>query len=76
MAMLRVSDTGVGVPPEDLPHLSERFYRGRGSADVSGSGIGLTIVDELVRGHHGSLDIASQPGQGTQVTILLPRAER
>jgi two-component system sensor histidine kinase BaeS len=75
MAMLRVSDTGVGVPPEDLPHLSERFYRGRESADVSGSGIGLTIVDELVRGHHGSLDIASQPGQGTQVTILLPRAE-
>jgi two-component system sensor histidine kinase BaeS len=75
MAMLRVSDTGVGVPPEDLPHLSERFYRGREAAEVSGSGIGLTIVDELVRGHHGSLDIASQPGQGTQVTILLPRAE-
>ena len=71
-ATLTVSDTGAGIAPEDLPHLTERFFRGRRSADVGGSGIGLTIVDELVRAHHGSIDFASRPGGGTKVTVLLP----
>jgi len=69
---LRVTDTGIGIPPEELPHITERFYRGRRSAEVAGSGIGLTIVAELVRAHRGALDFASQPGQGTTVTITLP----
>jgi two-component system sensor histidine kinase BaeS len=72
-AVVRVSDTGVGIPAEDLPHLTERYYRGHGSERISGSGIGLAIVDELVRAHGGTIDIASQPGEGTQVTIALPR---
>ncbi len=71
-AMLRVSDTGVGIPPEDLPHITTRFYRGRGTSGISGSGLGLAIVDELVRAHHGTMAISSEPGKGTQVTILLP----
>ncbi len=75
LAMLRVSDTGVGIPADELPHVSQRFFRGRSAAEVSGSGIGLAIVDELVRGHHGGMVIASQPGQGTQVTIELPSAD-
>jgi len=73
-AMLRISDTGVGIPPEDLPHVTERFFRGRRSIGVNGSGIGLTIVDELVRAHHGTIAFASRTGQGTQVTVLLPSA--
>lgn len=77
MAVLRVSDTGVGIPPHELSHVSERFWRGQNSAEVAGSGIGLAIVDELVRGHHGTMVITSEPGTGTQVTITLPRtAER
>jgi two-component system sensor histidine kinase BaeS len=73
MALLRVSDNGIGIPAEELAHVSERFFRGQNSADVAGSGIGLAIVDELVRGHHGTMVIASQPGAGTEVTITLPR---
>ncbi|HUZ55518.1 MAG TPA: ATP-binding protein [Streptosporangiaceae bacterium] len=74
MALLQVSDTGIGIPPDELAHVSERFFRGQNSAEVAGSGIGLAIVDELVRGHHGTMLITSEPGTGTQVTITLPRA--
>lgn len=72
-AVIRVSDTGPGIPPEELPHLTERFYRGHGSERMGGSGIGLAIVEELVRAHHGTIDIASQLGEGTQITIEIPR---
>jgi len=72
-ALIRVSDTGVGIPQDELPHLTERFYRGQGSERISGTGIGLAIVDELVRAHQGTIDIASKLGKGTQVTIEIPR---
>ena len=74
LAMLRVRDTGIGIPPDELPHVSERYFRGHRASAVPGSGIGLAIVDQVVRAQHGDLDIASQPGQGTQVTITLPLA--
>ncbi len=72
-AILQVIDTGIGIPMAELPHVSERFFRGANSAERAGSGIGLAIVDELVRGHHGTMDISSEQGKGTQVTITLPR---
>jgi len=76
VAKVRVSDTGVGIPADELPHVTERFFRGARSLEMAdGSGIGLTIVDELVRAHSGELTIASQPGAGTQVTIALPEAD-
>ena len=71
-AMLRVSDTGIGIPADELPRVTERFYRGRTSQGAGGSGIGLAIVDELVRAQHGALQIVSEPGQGTRVAIMLP----
>ncbi|HEX9066503.1 MAG TPA: ATP-binding protein [Streptosporangiaceae bacterium] len=71
-AVLTVTDTGIGVSADELPRLRERFYRGRESAEVSGSGIGLAIVDELVRAHQASMDIESRPSTGTRVTIRLP----
>lgn len=71
-AVLHVRDTGPGIAPEELPHLTERFYRGHGSERIGGSGIGLAIVEELVRAHHGTIDIASQLGRGTQVTVEIP----
>jgi two-component system, OmpR family, sensor histidine kinase BaeS len=74
-AILRVSDTGIGIAADDLPFVTQRLFRGQSGADASGSGIGLAIVDQLVQLHHGHLEIASEPGLGTQVTVMLPRAE-
>lgn len=74
MAELSVRDRGEGVAPEHLPRLTERFYRvdsGRSRA-MGGTGLGLAIVKHIVERHRGRMDIASQVGVGTTVTILLP----
>jgi two-component system sensor histidine kinase BaeS len=72
-AIVRVSDTGIGIPADELPHVTERFFRGRQSAGIaSGTGIGMAIVAELVRAHHGHLTISSEEGKGTKVTFSLP----
>ncbi|HET9895109.1 MAG TPA: HAMP domain-containing sensor histidine kinase [Streptosporangiaceae bacterium] len=69
---LRVTDTGVGIAAEDLPHITERFYRSQRSSDIAGSGIGLTIVSELIRAHQGTLEIESEQGLGTSISVSLP----
>jgi signal transduction histidine kinase len=71
---LAVSDTGVGIPADELPHVFERFWRGRGARTTSGSGIGLAVVDELVRAHGGTVSAESHPGRGARFTVELPRA--
>ncbi len=73
-AVLRVRDTGVGVAPEDLPHLFERFHRVHGarSRTYEGSGIGLALVQELVKLHGGDIAVTSEPGVGTTFTVSLP----
>jgi signal transduction histidine kinase len=73
-AVLQVTDTGVGIPAEELPHIFDRFWRGREAARVSGSGIGLSVAAELARAHGGHLAASSQPGHGTQMTLTLPSA--
>ena len=76
LARLQISDTGVGIAPGELPHVTERFFRGRRSAEMAGgSGIGLTIVAELVQAHGGALEIASEPDQGTSVTLTFPAVD-
>ena len=65
-----ISDNGIGISADDLPHVKERFFRA--NATRPGSGIGLALADEIVRRHGGSLDIQSNEGIGTTVTIRLP----
>jgi signal transduction histidine kinase len=68
--LIRVEDSGVGIDPKDLPHVFERFYRGR--AAKPGSGLGLAIVNSLVQLHNGEVQVESVPGLGTSFTISLP----
>lgn len=71
-----VTDTGEGIPPEHLPHVCERFYRvDSARTGGSGTGLGLAICQSIIQGHHGEMNIASRPGEGTRVTVLLPLAE-
>jgi signal transduction histidine kinase len=72
-AVLEVTDTGVGIPADELPRIFDRFWRGQAAAQTSGSGIGLAIAAELTSAHGGTLTAASQPGAGTSFTLTLPR---
>ncbi len=72
--LLTVRDQGPGIPPEDLPHIFDRFYRGRSEPTESGSGLGLAIAKELVEAMRGKIRIESQPSRGTTVTIELEAA--
>lgn len=65
-----VRDYGAGIPPEELPRVKMKFYKG--SSKARGSGIGLAVSDEIVRLHGGTLEIESTIGEGTAVTIRLP----
>jgi signal transduction histidine kinase len=70
-AQIIVSDTGIGIPPEELPRLFRRFHRGRNAADYPGSGLGLAIVKVIVDRHHGRVEVASD-SRGTRITVVIP----
>jgi signal transduction histidine kinase/HAMP domain-containing protein len=69
---LTVADTGVGIPPEHLPHVFERFYRIPGHSRHGGTGLGLALVREIVTAHGGSVTCESQPGAGAVFHVTLP----
>jgi signal transduction histidine kinase len=74
---IRVSDTGEGIPADDLPYVFDRFWKGdraRTRASGSGSGLGLAIARQLVNAHGGTICVESEIGQGTTFTIELPGA--
>ncbi len=75
--VLSVADSGTGIPEAELPHIFERFHRVQGSRARTheGSGIGLALVNELVRLHGGEVAVESRPGAGTTFTVTLPRGQ-
>ncbi len=76
LARLEVRDSGIGISEEDLPHIFDRFYRAPGAraARSEGSGLGLAIVKYIVEGHNGSINVTSQPAEGTAFAVDLPLA--
>ncbi len=76
MARLAIVDTGIGILPEDMPHLFDRFYRGnqRQADDIPGTGLGLAIVKEIVEIHGGKITVDSEVDKGTCVEVLFPIA--
>ncbi|WP_353096471.1 HAMP domain-containing sensor histidine kinase [Tissierella praeacuta] len=71
--VLEVKDDGIGISEDDLPKVKEKFYKGKNSK--SHSGIGLSICDEIVKLHNGTMDILSNVNEGTKVTVKLPLRE-
>lgn len=73
-ARMEVSDTGIGIPQDDLPYVFERFFRSDRArrAYSGGSGLGLSIVRWIVEAHKGVVEVQSQPGKGTTFTVKLP----
>ena len=69
-----VNDTGTGIPADKLPHIFDRFYQvdNAGSHAQKGTGIGLSLVKELVELHHGRIEVSSTPGQGSTFSLYLP----
>lgn len=73
-AHITIEDTGIGMSQEDIAHSTERFYRAEKSRNRAqgGTGIGLSIVEQIVTLHKGSLNIESEPGKGTKITLCFP----
>jgi len=78
VAHVSVADTGPGIPPEDLPHIFERFYQGRAYTKntLAGSGLGLALAKKVVEAHGGRIWVESDLGKGTTVHFTLPLARR
>ena len=76
-AVISVADTGIGIAPEHQPRIFERFYRVDKSHSKAsgGTGLGLSIVKHAVAYHHGTVQMESQPGKGTTITVTIPRKQ-
>ncbi|GAA3448054.1 ATP-binding protein [Planomonospora venezuelensis] len=73
-AVVAVADTGIGIPEEEMPRLSTRFFRASNATELSipGTGLGLSIVRSIVANHSGAFDLKSEEGRGTTATIRIP----
>ena len=73
-AAISVRDSGPGIPPDVLPHIFERFYRGEVSRSGPGAGLGLSIAKVLIEAQDGTFRVESALGQGSVFTVILPTA--
>ena len=71
--MLRVRDTGPGIPADELPRIFDRLFRGDTSRTERGLGLGLSLVKAVVEAHGGTVGVESEPGRGSVFTVRLPR---
>jgi signal transduction histidine kinase len=71
---LRVKDTGPGIPPDELPRIWERLYRGDRSRTERGLGLGLSLVKAIVEAHGGEVAVTTEPGNGSVFEVRLPSA--
>ncbi|AFZ13755.1 multi-sensor signal transduction histidine kinase [Crinalium epipsammum PCC 9333] len=71
-AVFQVKDQGIGIPASEQNHVFERFYRGSNVSNISGIGLGLSIVKKLVELHQGSIDVSSEIGVGSTFTVVIP----
>jgi signal transduction histidine kinase len=71
-AILRVHDTGSGIPADELPRIWDRLFRGDTSRAERGLGLGLSLVKAVVEAHGGSVGVTSEPGRGSTFTVSLP----
>ncbi len=67
-----IQDAGIGISPEDLPHIFEGFFRGKSGQAMAGHGIGLAVARQIVDAHHGSISATSELGKGTTFLVTLP----
>ena len=70
--VINVSDTGIGIPEAELGHVFERFYRSGKAAEITGSGIGLSLVKQYVEMHGGNVSVSSREGKGSTFTVCIP----
>ncbi|HQT91452.1 MAG TPA: sensor histidine kinase [Candidatus Kryptobacter bacterium] len=73
-----VKDSGIGIPKDDLPRVFEPFFRAKNSTNVrpGGTGLGLSVVKNVMDAHHGQIEIESEPGYGTKITLLFTSMEK
>ncbi len=74
LAVVTVTDTGVGIPSEDLPRIFERFYKTDRARASGGTGLGLAIAKHVIHAHHGHIWAVSKLGKGSTFTFVLPLA--
>ena len=74
-AVLRVRDTGPGIPADELPRIFDRLFRGDTSRAERGLGLGLSLVKAIVEAHGGTVEVASEPGRGSAFTVRLPQSD-
>lgn len=73
--LVSVKDEGIGITPDDVPHIFEGFYRGKsGQAAASGHGIGLAVTRQIIEAHKGTIAVESEPGKGTTFFVRLPKS--
>ncbi|MDN3720079.1 sensor histidine kinase [Roseibium salinum] len=72
-AVITVRDEGVGIPSDELPNIFKRYFRASTSSGIAGTGIGLNMTRMVVQKHGGTIEVDSEVGKGTTVTVTIPK---